>query len=250
MLYIILILSFIAGIFIHFTVIHLPCYLHRSWKGECIAYLQDLNYSVAAKANATPLPLLKKKLRHYLPFFSLRLLGTDIALLVSSLIIFYHFNTYLEWGSCLLFTWLLIANSTIDFEHQILPDQISYTILWLGLACSCLNIHTSPFVAISGAIIAYLFLFTVSHLFKLIRKKDGLGQGDTKLFAAIATWTGVSTLPLILLIACLCALLFILLRKLFYGEKYSMPAAFGPYLAFAGWLILLWGDKAQSILAG
>src|SRR5207244_1312544 len=126
---------------------------------------------------------------------------------------------YLYWGSALFFTWLLITSSFIDFEHQILPDELTYILLWLGLVCSCWNLYTYSTSAILGAIFAYLSLFIISFLFKLIRKKDGIGQGDLKLLAAIAAWTGVIYLPLILFLASLFSVIFILLRKAIAGKS-------------------------------
>ena len=248
MLYVLLSLTFIVGIVIHILVAQLPAILHRSWAQECIAYLQSIHQSKADDLITQEVSLTHLKWWRYLPFFSARLLTLDIVLFASSLLIFYHFDGYLYWGSALLFTWILISSSFIDFEHQILPDELTYILLWLGLLCSCWNLYTYSTSAISGALAAYLSLFTISFLFKFIRKKEGIGQGDLKLFAAIAAWTGAIYLPLILFLASLSSVIFILLRKLITKKPCSDPAPFGPFLAFSGWLILLWGPEITHFI--
>ncbi|MES2205055.1 MAG: A24 family peptidase [Pseudomonadota bacterium] len=244
MLTILLGFTFIAGILIHILVTQLPVFLQRSWEQECMTYFDGLNIS----------KIQEKKLQwwHYVPFCSMRFLTLDIILLSSALFIFYHFEGYLYWASALLFTWLLITSSFIDFEHQILPDELTYTLLWLGLICSCWHMYIysarAIFGAIFGAIFAYLSLFIISFLFKLIRKKEGIGQGDFKLFAAIGAWTGVIYLPLILFLASLSSVIFILLRKVIAKKPCSSPAPFGPFLALAGWCVLLWGSEITHFI--
>jgi len=248
MIYILLSLTLIAGIVIRWLVAHLPIILHKSWREECIAYLQGTHPSVLNNAIESTNEKPKIKWWRYLPFSSVKLLALDCVLFASSLLVFYQVDGYLYWGSGLLFTWILITSSIIDFEHQILPDELTYILLWTGLLCSCWNLYTYSTGAILGALIAYLSLFTISLLFKLIRKKDGIGQGDLKLFAAIATWTGFTYLPFILFLASVFSLIYILLRKIISGKPFSAPASFGPFLALSGWLILLWGRNIASYI--
>lgn len=248
MLYILLALTFIAGIIIHGLVLRLPTMMHQSWTEECVTYLQSIYPSKIADVVSPITQPSKIKWRHYLPFSSIRFLPLDLVLFASSLFLFYYFDNYLYWGSSLLFTWLLITSSFIDFEHQILPDELTYILLWTGLVASCWNLYTYSTSAILGALTAYLSLFIISFLFKLIRKKEGIGQGDLKLFAAIATWTGITFLPLTLFLASLLSLVFIVIRKIVSGNKCSDPASFGPFLALAGWLVLLWGNNIIAYL--
>jgi leader peptidase (prepilin peptidase)/N-methyltransferase len=229
---------------IHLTVTRLPDYLHHTWTLECYAFLKKM------PSNTSKLPHKKHSWRHYLPFFSLGFLTLDIVLLTSSCIVFYHFADPTTCVSALIFTWLLITSSFIDFEHHILPDEMTYSLLWLGLFFSCWPLYINPNMAILSTLIAYCSLFSLATLFKIIRKKDGLGQGDVKLFAALAAWTGMLSLPLLLLIASLSSLIFIVTRKIICGKNCSSPAAFGPFLAFAAWLILLWGSNIRSFLLG
>lgn len=237
--------TFVAGIIIHWLVDQLPTILHCAWTEECTAYLHSTRSVIITAPTAPPLRI---KRRNYLPFFSLRFLTLDIVLFTCSLCVFYHFDSYLYWGSTLFFTTLLITSSFIDFEHQILPDELTYILLWSGLIASCWNLYTHSTSAILGALIAYVSLFMVSFLFKMIRKKDGIGQGDFKFFAAIAAWTGIIYLPLILFLASLFSIIFIVLRKVMLGKSCSSPASFGPFLALSGWLVLLWGHELTSFI--
>ena len=238
----------IAGILIHILVTHLPAALHRSWAKECVTYLEEIQSLNASAIMMPQAQSLKLKWWRYLPFSSVRFLALDGVLFFSSLFVFYHFDGYFYWASALLFTWLLITSSFIDFDHQILPDEFTYILLWLGLICSCWNLYTYSTSAILGALAAYLSLLIISLLFKWIRKKEGIGQGDLKLFAAIAAWTGIIYLPLILFLASLTSVIYILLRKIISGKECSAPASFGPFLALSGWLALLWGHEINSFL--
>lgn len=241
MFYILLGFTWVASIVMHALILQLPRFLQKSWRLECIEYLQSTHTLV--EYSTPPLSLSQKIHRNvYLPFFSLRFLVFDVLLFASTISIFFHFNNFLYWGSALLFTWLLITSSAIDYEHQILPDELTYCLLWLGLACNCWNLFASITSAIFGAIVAYLMLFTVSVSFKLIRKKEGIGQGDLKLFAAIIAWTGIFYIPFVILISALSSILFIVLRNLISGKAFNTPAPFGPFLALSGWIVLLWGN--------
>lgn len=248
MVYLLLVLTFIAGIAIHALVLQLPSLLNRSWTQECLTYLRDTQGVNAEDLAPTENQQISVKWSRYLPFFSKQFLTLDIVLFISSVLVFFHFDGYFYWGSALLLTWLLITSSFIDFEHQILPDELTYILLWLGLVCSCWNLYTYSTSAILGALFSYLSLFAISFLFKFIRKKEGIGQGDLKFFAAIATWTGVIYLPLILFLAALSAIAFIVFRKIIAGKNCSSPAPFGPFLALSGWLVVLWGHEITSFI--
>jgi leader peptidase (prepilin peptidase) / N-methyltransferase len=141
----------------------------------------------------------------------------------------------------LLLTWALIVAIFIDFQHCIIPDSISLGLLWVGLLINTNFIFTTPEDAIVGAACAYAFLWIIAYLFKVIRKTEGMGHGDFKLFAAFGAWFGVKLLlPTILLASVMGAavgLTLIALKKL----KFKQPMPFGPYIAFAGWLMFFYG---------
>jgi len=142
----------------------------------------------------------------------------------------------------LVFTWMLIALAGIDFRTQLLPDQLTFPLLWLGLLLSLLPMFVLPASAILGAAIGYLSLWSVYWLFKLLTGKEGMGYGDFKLLAALGAWMGPGALlPVILLSSLVGALLggaLILLRK--HGREVPMP--FGPFIAVAGWVWFIAGE--------
>ncbi len=143
----------------------------------------------------------------------------------------------------LVFTWLLVALAGIDFRTQLLPDQLSYPLLWLGLLLTLLPMFVSAQSAILGAALGYLSLWSVYWLFKLLTGKEGMGYGDFKLLAALGAWMGPGALlPVILLSSLIGALVggaLIALRR--HGRE--IPMAFGPYIAAAGWVWFVAGDR-------
>jgi leader peptidase (prepilin peptidase)/N-methyltransferase len=150
--------------------------------------------------------------------------------------------------AALLFTWSLVALAAIDFDRQLLPDSITFPLLWLGLLISLCNpgavarsIPVDPASSIIGAAAGYLSLWSVFHVFKLLTGKEGMGYGDFKLFAAFGAWFGWQMLLLIILLAAFAGavvgLALIALRR--HGR--GVPIPFGPYLAAAGWIALMWG---------
>jgi leader peptidase (prepilin peptidase)/N-methyltransferase len=142
----------------------------------------------------------------------------------------------------LLLTWTLIALSGIDFRTQLLPDQLTFPLLWLGLLLALLPMFVTAPSAIIGAAIGYLSLWSVYWLFKLLTGKEGMGYGDFKLLAALGAWMGpVSLLPIILLSSLVGALVggsLIVLHR----HKREVPMPFGPFIAAAGWIWFVAGD--------
>ncbi|NKI34687.1 prepilin peptidase [Wenzhouxiangella sp. XN79A] len=143
----------------------------------------------------------------------------------------------------LVFTWALIAGSGIDLDHKLLPDQITLPLVWLGLLLNVDGLFVDLPSAVIGAAAGYLVLWAVFHLFRLATGKEGMGYGDFKLLAAIGAWFGWQVLPTVILLAsavgALIGLVLIALRRM--GRE--VPIAFGPFLAAAGWLVLVGGDR-------
>lgn len=157
--------------------------------------------------------------------------------------VIYRFGFTLAGGFGVLLTWALVTLSFIDFDHQLLPDDIVLPMLWLGLAISLWTIFAAPRSAIIGALAGYLSLWTVFHIFKLATGKEGMGHGDFKLLALFGAWFGWQTLPQILLISTILGsvvgITLIALRRSRAGQ--TIP--FGPYLAIAGWCAMLFGEQ-------
>ena len=140
-------------------------------------------------------------------------------------------------------TWALIAATGIDLDHKLLPDQITLPLVWAGLLLNVFGVFTDLQSAVIGAVAGYLALWAVYHLFRLLTGKEGMGYGDFKLLAAIGAWFGWQVLPTVILLAsgvgAVIGLALIALRKT--GRE--VPIAFGPFLAAAGWLVLVGGQR-------
>jgi leader peptidase (prepilin peptidase)/N-methyltransferase len=161
----------------------------------------------------------------------------------------------------LVITWFLIAMSAIDMDTQLLPDGMTLPLCWLGLIASIaigrqaesIAVPVDPSAAIVGAVAGYVSLWSVYWLFKLLTRKEGMGYGDFKLLAALGAWMGWQMLlPIILLSAATGAVVGIALI-VFRGRDRQLPIPFGPYLAAAGWIALMWGPditRAYLRMAG
>jgi leader peptidase (prepilin peptidase)/N-methyltransferase len=145
-----------------------------------------------------------------------------------------------------LFTWIMIALTFIDFDTQLLPDQLTLPLLWLGLLCNTSGSFTSLTSGVIGAVAGYLFLWGTYWGFKLITGKEGMGYGDFKLFAAIGAWFGWQVLPGTILIASGAGLIYALTTLIGKRRESSQPIPFGPFLAAGGWVSLLARDNVIS----
>lgn len=159
-----------------------------------------------------------------------------------SVIIAVHFGYTKETFFALLLSWSLLALSLIDFDHQLLPDTLTIPVLWLGLIISLFEIFSDTHSSLIGAVAGYLSLWTVYQLFKLFTGKEGMGYGDFKLLALLGAWLGWQMLPVIVLLSSLVGAVIGISMILLLKRDRQKPMPFGPYLAGAGWLALLWGD--------
>ena len=154
-----------------------------------------------------------------------------------------HFGFNAAGVAAIVLTWLLIALAFIDIDHQLLPDVMVLPFLWIGLLVNLFNVFTTPSDAVIGAVAGYLSLWIVFHLFKLVTGKEGMGYGDFKLFALFGAWFGWQSLLLIILLSSLIGALIGIGLIVFQGRDRAKPLPFGPYLAVAGWVAMLWGDE-------
>ncbi len=268
------VIGLLVGSFLNVVVYRLPLMMQREWRKECLAYLASTGDFVlpagAEQPDSTPfnltLPLSRCshcltpiKPQHNIPVLSFLYLGGKCAHCQAKISLRYPlveavtallsvlvalqlgFGIALLWG--LLLTWVLLTLSLIDFDHQLLPDSITLPILWLGLLLSEFGIFTSTDSSILGAVAGYLSLWSVFQLFKLLTGKEGMGYGDFKLLALLGAWLGWQYLPMIILLSSLVGAIFGLAMIILLGRDRSVPIPFGPYLAAAGWIALLWGGK-------
>jgi leader peptidase (prepilin peptidase)/N-methyltransferase len=180
---------------------------------------------------------------------SMRYPLVELGTAILSALVAWKFGFVWYTAAALLLTWMLIALSGIDIDHQLLPDDMTLSLVWLGLLLSLLptvpsiGLPVDPRSSIIGALAGYLSLWSVYHAFRLLTGKEGMGYGDFKLFAALGAWLGwQKLLPIILLAAFTGAVIGILMIVL-RGRDRNVPIPFGPYLAAAGWIALMWGDE-------
>ncbi len=155
----------------------------------------------------------------------------------------FEFGFSLLTAYCLLFTWILIALTGIDFHDQLLPDQITLPLLWVGLFANLGATFVPINDAVIGALAGYLSLWSVFWVFKLLTGKEGMGYGDFKLLAALGAWMGWQMLPLIIVLSTFVGAAVGIVAVVAKSRDRQMPIAFGPFLAMAGWIALIWGDK-------
>lgn len=264
-------LSLLIGSFLNVVIYRLPRMMLNEWNQECRDYLglKPTPSSEMEKLNLTlPMshcPQCKKPLKpwHNIPIISYLVLGgkcahckTKISLrypivelicCLTSVYVAWRYGVSIQTIAALLFTWILIALTFIDLEHHLLPDQLTLLLLWAGLFFSMSLVFTNTHGAIIGAIAGYIIFFITQWLFKLITGKIGMGHGDFKLLAALGAYLGWLHLPLIILLASFIGLIFGLTHMLIKRQFKSTPLPFGPYLAIAGWICMIWGTEIIQI---
>jgi len=149
-----------------------------------------------------------------------------------------------ELAFALVLTWALLAASMIDFDYQLLPDSITLPFLWLGLLCNLIGLYPAISLeeSVIGAMVGYLALWSVYWLFKLATGKEGMGYGDFKLLAMLGAWMGWQAVLTIIFISSFVGAMVGIMLILLRGHDKDVPIPFGPYLAMAGWINLLWGE--------
>jgi leader peptidase (prepilin peptidase) / N-methyltransferase len=262
------IFGLLVGSFLNVVIYRLPIMLERGWQAEC-AELRGEKTKAQAKFNLvvphSACPHCKHVIRAWenIPVLSYLWLrgkcsGCRAAIspryplieAISGLLCGYaalHFGfTWAALGAMLLI-WALLALTAIDFDTQLLPDDITLPLLWAGLLFNMANTYTSLNDAVLGAIFGYLVLWLVYWAFKLITGKEGMGYGDFKLLAALGAWLGWQMLPLIILLSSLVGAVVGISLMMVLKHGRNIPIPFGPYLAGGGLIALFWG---QTITQG
>ena len=158
----------------------------------------------------------------------------------------WHFGPTWQGLAACAFLWTLLALTFIDFDTQLLPDDLTLPLLWGGLLANLYGLFVPLREAVIGAIAGYLVLWSIYWLFKLIRGKEGMGYGDFKLLAALGAWLGWKMLPLIILGSSVVGAFDRHRLVVFKGRDHNVPLAFGPYLAIAGMIALFFGAHARQ----
>lgn len=262
------VLGLLIGSFLNVVIYRTPIILDRQWRRQCDELAgretpEAPPFSIVAPRSACPACKAPIRAIHNVPVLSwLALRGkcasckakisarypcVELLTGILSAALAWKFGLGPQLGAALVLTWFLIALTFIDFDTQLLPDALTLPLLWLGLAASVLGYTpVEPRSAIIGALAGYLSLWSVYHLFKLATGKEGMGYGDFKLLAALGAWLGWQMLvPIILLSAAVGALTGITLIVA-RGRDRNVPMPFGPFLAAAGWIALMWGPEIVS----
>lgn len=260
-----LILGLLVGSFLNVLVWRLPKMLERDWRAQAHEVLglppepAGAPYNLLRPHSQCPhcaqpirpwenIPLLsylclRGRCRHCKAAISPRYPLTELACGLISAFVAWHFGFGWQAGLLLILSWGLIAMSLIDADHQLLPDVLVLPLLWLGLIANSFGLLVSLGDALWGAVLGYLSLWSVFWLFKLLTGKDGMGHGDFKLLAMLGAWGGWQVLPLTLLLSSLVGAIIGTLMLRLNRAKTSTPIPFGPFLAIAGWIALLWGGQ-------
>lgn len=264
-----LVLGLLVGSFLNVVVHRLPKMLERDWIAQSRQMLElpsegeSETYNLAKPHSHCPhcqhrirpwenIPvisyvMLRGKCSSCKAPISARYPLVELTCGLLSLFVVWHFGFTWQAASALLLTWGLLAASLIDADHQILPDVIVLPLLWVGLLVNQFELFSSLSDAVWGAAAGYMSLWLVFQLFRLITGKEGMGFGDFKLLALLGAWGGWQILPLTILLSSLVgSILGIILLRLKNAEN-STPIPFGPYLAIAGWIALLWGDQITGM---
>ena len=158
----------------------------------------------------------------------------------------WHFGFGWEGVAALALTWALVPLTVIDLDHQLLPDTITLPFLWAGLALSLTGTFADPASALIGAMAGYLSLWSLYWAFKLLTGKEGMGYGDFKLLAMLGAWLGWQMLPVVIFLSAIVGSVVGITLIALKRHQQGTPIPFGPYLAGAGWIALLWGEDISD----
>ncbi len=270
------VLGLMVGSFLNVVIYRLPVMLEREWRAQAAELLAPAGSS-ATRADPRPerfslstppsrcpscstpirawqnIPvvswlLLRARCASCKAKISVRYPLVELATALLSAGVAWHFDFGAPAACALLITWSLIALTGIDIDHQLLPDDITLPLMWLGLLAAVIvgpsgaTVPVSPRDAIIGAAAGYMSLWLVFHGFRLVTGKEGMGYGDFKLFAALGAWLGWKLLPLVILLSAATGAVLGILMIVLRGRDRAAPMPFGPYLAAAGWIAMMYGD--------
>jgi leader peptidase (prepilin peptidase) / N-methyltransferase len=272
-----LVLGMLVGSFLNVVIHRLPKMMEADWKQQCTEYLHPEEAEKAAIASeAKPQPKYnlvvprsacpscghKITALENIPVFSYVVLGGKcsacktkisprypiIEALTGFLTVFlaWKFGVSVAAACAIGFTWALIALTFIDADTTLLPDDITLPLLWAGLIINVFGVYTTLPSAVFGAVAGYLALWSVYWLFKIFTGKEGMGYGDFKLLAAIGAWLGWQMLGQVILLSAAVGAVVGIIGIVLYGREKGAKIPFGPYLAAAGFIALVWGGQINQ----
>ena len=274
-------LGLVVGSFLNVVIHRLPIMLDREWRAQCREQTDpappiepaEPPYNLVTPASACPHCGAPVKPYHNIPVLSyLWLRGrcgscsqrisaryplVELATGAVSVMVAVRFGYTLECAGALLLCWTLIALAVIDLDHQLLPDVLTLPMLWIGIAFAVIGSQNGDFqvlaglrASVLGAMVGYLSLWIFYHLFRLLTGKHGMGYGDFKLLAMLGAWLGWQSIPLIILLAAMVGAITGTALIVIRGRDRNLPIPFGPYLAGAGFIALMWGREIVTAYRG
>jgi len=266
----VLILGLLVGSFLNVVIYRLPVMMERDWKSECAESFPEANIAIDESRFNLVLPrsrcpkcghligsteniplvswlIQKGRCKHCdckIParYPSIEML-TGLMSLAVAWVLPFGWPVFFS----LIFTWVLISLTFIDFDTMLLPDQLTLPLLWLGLLVNMSGTFTNLQDAVLGAVFGYLTLWSIYWGFKLLTGKEGMGYGDFKLLGALGAWFGWQALPLIILLSSFAGAIIGIAIIASSKDKKSRPIPFGPYLAIAGWAYLVYGVELTEL---
>ena len=264
----------LIGSFLNVVIYRLPVMLERDWHEQCVEFLEEENsdspkesskivekkrFDLIVPSSHCPKCNHKIKAWENIPVLSYLILGrkcrecnapisfrypfVELLTGVLSFVVAWHFGFTEQTAAALFLTWILITLSFIDYDTQLLPDVITIPMVWVGLFLSLGVVYVDPATSIIGALAGYLSLWSVFQLFKLATGKEGMGFGDFKLLSVLGAWFGWKMLPVIILLSSFAGAVVGISLIVLKLQNKDKPIPFGPYLAIAGWLAMLYGDE-------
>ncbi|WP_438971617.1 prepilin peptidase [Methylophaga sp.] len=261
-----IVLGLLVGSFLNVVIYRLPVMMQNEWESQCAelagqeksqlvfnlstprSRCPHCDHAISAFENIPVLSFLALggKCHSCKAAISVRYPIIEALTGILSGVVAWYFGFSWACFGALLLTWSLIALTFIDLDHQLLPDKITLPLVWLGLFFNLFGLYTDLASSVIGALAGYLSLWSIYHLFRLATGKEGMGYGDFKLLAALGAFMGWQLLPVIVLLSSLVGavvgITLIVVRK----HQRDIPIPFGPYLAAAGWIALVWGEQLNQ----
>jgi len=257
-----------VGSFLNVVIYRLPVMMRREWRHDCLEFLEqpaqdepekfnlavprsrcgECGHQISALENIPVISylILKGKCKNCGTRISPQYPIVELFTGLISLLVALHFGVTIQTLAALFFSWSLIAASGIDIGHKLLPDNITLPLLWLGILLSFFNVFVDLESSVIGAMTGYMSLWSVFMVFKMITGKEGMGYGDFKLLAVLGAWAGWKMIFIIILTSSVVGAVVGISMIVLKHNNRETQIPFGPYLAGAGWLTLLWGGQLSG----
>ncbi len=266
------ILGLVIGSFLTVVITRYPKMLQHEWKQECHDFLE-----LPSEDTSQPPTLIKPRSRcsqcktpikwyQNIPLISFIFLrgkcahchkkiswlypGIEALTAILSIVILFYFGISWRMLAALLLTYSLVVLFFIDLEHQLLPDPITLTLLWIGLMLNSFNCFVPLQQAVWGAVVGYGVLWLFSSIFKYVRKKQGMGHGDFKMLAMLGAWFGIAMILNIMLCSIILGTLISLALMSFKKLNKENTFAFGPFIAISAFASMIWGPFLIKLIIG